>query len=79
MIQDRHVTYCEIEATLCISYTIIYKILHERREKDLFLLDPTWFEKSSKRCKSRLLQTNTHEMVERMQKCIDNEGEYFKK
>ena len=29
IIQDRHVTYCEIEATLGISSTSIYKILHE--------------------------------------------------
>ena len=29
MMQDRHVTYCEIEATLGISSTGIYKILHE--------------------------------------------------
>ena len=29
MMQDRHVTYCEIEATLGISSTSIYKILHE--------------------------------------------------
>ena len=26
--KDRHVTYCEIEATLGISSTSIYKILH---------------------------------------------------
>ena len=29
IIQDRHVAYCEIEATLGISFTNIYKILHE--------------------------------------------------
>ena len=29
IMQDRHVTYCEIEATLGISSTSIYKILHE--------------------------------------------------
>ena len=29
IIQDRHVTYCEIEATLGISPISIYKILHE--------------------------------------------------
>ena len=28
IMQDRHVTYCEIEATLGISSTIMYKILH---------------------------------------------------
>ena len=28
IMQDRHVTYCEIEATLGISSTSIYKILH---------------------------------------------------
>ena len=27
--QERHVTYCEIGATLGISSTSIYKILHE--------------------------------------------------
>ncbi|XP_065650644.1 uncharacterized protein LOC136078770 [Hydra vulgaris] len=27
--QDRHVTYCEIEASLSISFTSIYAILHE--------------------------------------------------
>ena len=29
IMQDRRVTYCEIEATLGISSTSIYKILHE--------------------------------------------------
>ena len=29
IMQDRHVIYCEIEATLGISSTSIYKILHE--------------------------------------------------
>ena len=29
IMQDRHVIYCEIEATLGISSTRIYKILHE--------------------------------------------------
>ena len=29
IMQDRHVTYCEIEATLGISSTSIYKILHK--------------------------------------------------
>ena len=29
IMQDRHVTYCEIETTLGISSTSIYKILHD--------------------------------------------------
>ena len=29
IMQDRHVTYCEIKATFGISSTSIYKILHE--------------------------------------------------
>ena len=29
IMQDRHVTYCEIERTLGINSTSIYKILHE--------------------------------------------------
>ena len=29
IMQDRHVTYCEMEATLDMNSTSIYKILHE--------------------------------------------------
>ena len=29
IMQGHHVTYCESEATLCINFASIYKILHE--------------------------------------------------
>ena len=43
IMQNRHVTYCEIEATLGISSSSIYETLHEHfsREEDLIFLDPT--------------------------------------
>ena len=46
ILQDRHVTYCEMETTLGISGTSIYLILHEHltvKKKNLFALDPTQF------------------------------------
>ena len=45
MLQDRHVTYCEIETYLGISGTSIRSILHEH-----FSMDPTQFaNRSNKR------------------------------
>ena len=45
IIQDRHVTLREIEASLDISSTSIHSILHEH----LFSLDPAQFDKRSKK------------------------------
>ena len=41
ILQDRHVTYGDIETTLDISGTSIRSILHE--QKNLFALDPIKF------------------------------------
>ena len=51
MLQDRHVTYREIETTLGISGTSIHSILHEHFtvKKNLFALDPTQFVNPSKK------------------------------
>ena len=45
ILQDRHVTYREIETTLGITGTSIHSILHEHLnvKKNLFALDPTQF------------------------------------
>ena len=51
ILQDRHVTYREIETTLGISGTSIHSILHEHLtvKKNLFALDPTQFVNRSKK------------------------------
>lgn len=47
IIQDRHVTYCEIETTLGISPNSIHKTLHEHLAvKKALSLNPTQFVKS---------------------------------
>ena len=51
VLQDRYVTYREIETTLGISGTSIHSILHEHLsvKKNLFALDPTQFVNRSKK------------------------------
>ena len=51
ILQDRHVTYREIETTLGISGTSIHSILQEHLavKKNLFALDPTQFANRSKK------------------------------
>ena len=51
ILQDRRVTYREIEATLGISGIRIHSILHEHLtvKKNLFALDPTQFVIHSKK------------------------------
>ena len=48
IMQDRHVTYCEIEATLDIIFSRIYKILHENLAKDDAKVD--WWKQKLKKC-----------------------------
>ena len=56
ILQDRHVTYCEIEASLGISFTTIHSILHEPgRKKDLFSLDPAQLTMTQKKESCRLV------------------------
>ena len=63
--QDRHVTYCEIEATLGIISTSIYKLLHEQLavKKICSRWTPHNLTKTQKDA-SRLVQTNAQEMFE---------------
>ena len=50
ILQNRHVTYREIETTLGISGTSIHSILHEHlTQKIFFALDPTQFVNRSKK------------------------------
>ena len=50
ILQDRHVTYREIETTLGVSGTSIHTIVHEHliAKKIFFALDPTQFVNRSK-------------------------------
>ena len=81
--QDRHVTYCEIEATLGISLTSIYKILHEHLA--VKNICSRWIPHNlteTQKDASRLAQTNAQEMSKRMQTCIQgafqNKRDFFK-
>ena len=71
IMQDRDVTYYEIEATLGITSTGIYEKLHEHL--------------AVKKICSRWIPHNLPEKkcydswFERIQKCIDHKGEYFEK
>ena len=51
ILQDRHITYREIETTLGISGTNMHSILHEHLfvKKNLFALDPKQFINRSKK------------------------------
>ena len=57
ILQDRHVTYREIEITLGISGTSIDSILLDS-QKNLFALDPTQFVNRSKKGSCRLVKRN---------------------
>ena len=60
ILQDRHVTYREIETILSISGTTIHSILHEHLtvKKNLFALDSTQFvNRSTKSINDRIAST----------------------
>ena len=78
--QDRHVRYCETEATSDISFTSICKILHDhlavKKICSCWILHNlrkpcVMFQAEWKKCSDT--------WFERMQRCIDNKGEYFEK
>ena len=81
--QDRHVTYCEIEATLGISSTTIYIIkycINIEPWKRFVLVGShiIW--------QNHVLEMSQAEWkkfydtwFERMQKCINHKGKYFEK
>ena len=67
ILQNRHVTYREIETTLGISGTSIHSILHEHLsvKKNLFAFDPTQFVNRSKKDSCPLVERNVPKLRSR--------------
>jgi hypothetical protein len=77
IMQDHHVTYREIEASLGISITSIHKILHEHLAvKKIY---SRWIPHNLTIAQKKARVDWCKEMLKRMQKCIDHRGEYFEK
>ena len=67
ILQDRHVTYREIESTLRISGTSMHSILHEHLTV------------AQKNQSIRVAKVLRQLVQTQMQRCIDLNGEYFEK
>ena len=81
ILQDRHMTYREIETTVEITRTSTHLILHEHLtvKKNLFALDPPYICQSFKKINQSEWQKCFDNWFKRIQKCIDLNGEYFEK
>ena len=79
--QDRHVTYREIETTLGISGTSIHLILHEHLTVKKFFVrvGSHTICQSLKKINQSEWQKCFDNWFKRMQKCVDLNGEYFEK
>ena len=80
ILQERHVTYREIETTLGINATSIYSILHEHLAVKKFVCDGSHtICQSLKKINQSEWQKCFDNWFERMQKCMDLKEEYFEK
>ena len=81
IIQDCHVTYCEIELILSISSTSIYKILHEHLavEKICSHWIPHNLPKAQKVARVDWCKQILKRCSNACKKCINYRGEYFEK
>ena len=79
ILQNRHVTYREIETTLNITGTSIHRILPEHLtvKKKFFSVGFRTICKSLKKINQSEWQKCFNNWFKRMQECIDLKGEYF--
>ena len=80
ILQDRHVTYREIETTLDISGSSIHSIVHEHLTVKKFLcFGSHTLCQSLKQINKSEWQKGYDNWFKRMHKCMDHNGEYFEK